>query len=127
VNSNGTYIDGAIVATGWSLSTVGSDLKLNLLGNPTAPDHTIIGPPNGANLYANANPSVNNGVHSPFFGLSASFTLSVPGVTAASTISGSVFQFNTGPGNTVPGTDIPEPIALTATAGIGMLAMRRRR
>ena len=126
VNGNGSFVDGATVATGWSLGASGSDLKLNLLGTPTAPNHTIIGPPNASNLYANSNPSINNGVHSPFFGLNATFTLNVPGVTAASQVTDAIFQFNTGPGNTITGF-IPEPGTISALAAMALLSVRRRR
>jgi hypothetical protein len=123
---DGTYADAAgTTSTGWSLSTVASSLKLNLLGTPTAPDHTIIGPPNGANLYT-GNGSIVNGAHSPFIGLNATFVINVPGVTAQSTITSTTFQFNTAGGNTVPGVPEPTAAGVIGLAAIGALARRSR-
>ena len=124
IAADGAFADAGSAPTGWSLSAVGSDLKLNLLGTATAPDHTIIGPPDGSNLYSAGNGSIVNGAHSPFLGLSASFTLNVPGVTAQSTITSATFQFNTSGGNTVPG--VPEPASLGVLA-LSALATARRR
>jgi hypothetical protein len=129
IADNGSFTNGGSAASGWGLSTAGSDLKLNLLGMPTAPDHTIIGPPGPGNLYVNANASIKNGIHSPFFGESATFIMNVPGVTAASTVTSATFQFNTGGGNTVPGlAGVPEPAstAMIMTIGLGALSRRRR-
>ncbi len=125
VASDGTFVDGSATAMGWSLSTVGGDLKLNLLGTPTAPDHTIIGPADGSNVYSNANSSITNGVHSPFAALSATFAMNVPGVTAASSISATTFQFNTSPGSTVIAS-VPEPAALSCLAVFGLAGLKRR-
>ena len=129
IADNGAFTNGASAASGWSLSKTGSDLKLNLLGMPTAPDHTIIGPPGAGNLYANANASIKNGIHSPFFGQSATFTMDIPGVTTATTVTSGVFQFNTSGGNTVPGTTVPEPAtgATMFMIATTMLGSRRRR
>jgi hypothetical protein len=127
VGSNGEFTIGNNVATGWSLSSVGSDLKLDLLGTPAAPDHTIIGPPNASNMYAAANPSIANGIHSPFLGLNATFTLNVPNVTPASTVSDVVFQFNTGGGNTVPATTVPEPATCATFGAITLVTLGARR
>jgi hypothetical protein len=131
IAGDGSFTDIGAAAVGWSLATAGPDLKLNLLNTPTAPDHTIIGPPDGSNLYSNANGSIVNGTHSPFIGLSASFTLNVPGVTAQSTVSSAIFQFNTSAGTTVPGitiTQFPEPgtLALAGLAACGAMIRRKR-
>src|SRR4051794_1110157 len=131
IAGDGSFADGGAAPTGWSLGTSGTSLKLNLLGTPIAPDHTIIGPPDGSNLYSNANGSIVNGTHSPFLGLSASFTLNVPGVTAQSTVTSAIFQFNTSAGNNVGGTttnQFPEPtaLALTGLTACGALIRRKR-
>lgn len=111
-------------STGWSLATVGSSLKLNLLGTPTAPDHTIIGPPAGSGAYANANNSITGGTHSPFLSLSATFTLDVPGVTSTSRINSAIFQFNTSPGSETTG--VPEPASPLLVGAMLILTMMRR-
>jgi hypothetical protein len=126
VGSDGHFTNGGSASTGWSLSTVGSDLKLNLLGTPAAPAHTIIGPPDGSGVYSNANPSITNGIHSPFFGGSASFTLNVPGVTALTDVTSAIFQFNTSPGFTVNGV-VPEPQCAAILFATGLTVLRRRR
>ena len=113
-NNIGGYSDGAVISTGWALSTSGSDLYLDRLGQPQANRNTIIGPPGGTNAYANANPSITGNSHNSHLGLSATFTLNVPGVTSASSISAVTFQFNTGYGSTLPG--VPEPTSTTAVA-----------
>ena len=127
--NSGAFSVGSNASTGWGLSHVGSSLMLDLLGQSTAPTHTIIGPSDAGNLYSNANSSITNGTHSPFFGMSATFVLSVPGVTASSSVSSAIFQFNTSAGNTVTGTPVPEPatIAPLAAASAGLVRRRRRK
>src|SRR5262249_5528632 len=95
------------------------------------------GPPGSGPSYSNANGSIaGNGPHNPFLAESATFTLNVPGVTSASSISAVKFQFGTTDGsNQVTGEDppdpVPEPTGLTL-AGIGLamaggwLGLRRR-
>jgi len=129
IMGNGSYSDGANpVSSGWLLQSAGSDLKLNDLGSDS-PLHTIVGPPNGSNVYANGNPSIKNGPHNPHLAPSVSFTLNVPGVTAASTISSVVFQFNTSAGNNVTGVvAVPEPASagIIGLCSIGACARRRK-
>ncbi|MGH7176861.1 MAG: hypothetical protein ACREJC_05735, partial [Tepidisphaeraceae bacterium] len=125
---NGTYTDGASVATGWALATVAASLKVDLLGTSTAPKNTIVGPPDGANKYSAGNNSVTGGSHNPHLGLNATFTISVPGVTSNSQVSSAVFQFNTSAGNTVVGQQggvVPEPAA-GAVLALGAIAFLRR-
>ena len=104
INANGTYTPGGIVATGWSLSTQGQSLYLNVLGTAVSPAHLIIGPPNGSNLYSNADSSIaGNGSNNPFLTSGATFVLSVPGVTAQSAVVFAQFSFGTTPGITLNG------------------------
>ncbi|MFO0841616.1 MAG: PEP-CTERM sorting domain-containing protein [Gemmataceae bacterium] len=137
VAGDGSYIDslpGAV--TGWALSTVGPSLYLDALV-AAPPDQTILGSPDGSNVYSNANPSIaGNGPHNPFLFGPVTFTLSVLGVTDASTISAATFSFGTEHGDNVPGVPsdtpgVPEPasilMGLTAVAGLGGFAGWRRR
>jgi hypothetical protein len=132
VYSGGSFSNGSAVATGWALSTVASQLELSLLGTATAPEHTIIGPPDILGTYSNANASIaGNGPHNPFLGGPVTFNLSVPGATADSTITSATFSFGTTAGNNVAGNDspspspVPEPSALLLM-GSGLLALGGR-
>jgi hypothetical protein len=88
------YSQGAAAATGWNFSPSGSNFTLSLLGAMIAPKHTIIGPPAGTGgtygprgAYSNANASL-LGNHNPFLESGTTFTISAPGVTTATTVSG---------------------------------------
>jgi hypothetical protein len=121
IASNGTFVDGASVATGWSLDSSGSPIRLHLLGTPTAPTHTIIGPPDGSNVYSAANSSIaGNGPHNPFLAGTVTFDLTVNGVTAATTVTSAVFSFGTDEGNNVPGVPEPASIIMLGLGAAGM-------
>jgi len=131
VNSGGTYSVGSSVATGWALTSMGGSLLLEVLGTPEAPAHTIIGTSSNGTYsggtYSNANGSIaGNGPHNPFLESGTTFTLSVPSVTAATTITAATFSFGTAAGNTLVGkiSTVPEPITMVLV-GAGLLAMGR--
>ena len=141
VNSNGTITLGPVLntvaAVDWAYSSTATTGLLNVLGPGAAgPEHLIIGPPGPGGIYSNASGSIaGNNAHNPFLNQVASFTITAPDVTAATTISSAVFSFGTTAGINVPGvpvpTAIPEPASF-ATVGMGTLlglgyALRKRK
>jgi hypothetical protein len=118
IDKSGASTMGATGAAGWVLNNgVSGGLQLDALGAPTAPSELIIGP----GPYSNANGSIaGNKPHNPFLDGTATFTVDVTGVTAATTISGAVFSFGTTEGASdvtgTPGTpaSVPEPATLTS-------------
>jgi hypothetical protein len=130
VNSNGSTTLGPILntvaAVDWAYSSTANTGLLDVLGPGAAgPEHLIIGPPGPGGIYSNANSLIaGNSAHNPFLNQTASFTITAPGVTAATTISSVVFSFGTTSGVNVPGvpvpTAIPEPASF-ATVGMGTL------
>lgn len=94
------------------------------------PTQTLIGGPSGDGKYDSANPSITNSNHNPFLGQTASFTLTAPGITAGTHITGLTFAFGTDASASVTGIQVPEPssIALLVLGGggaIGLVARRR--
>ena len=141
--NNNPFTDGSTVATGWGLREsfslpfgLGTGFTLCLIcpsggtqvTAPTAqPEHTIIGPPNGSNFYTNANGSIaDNDAHNPFLFGPVTFTLTIQGLTDASTITGVVFSFGTTAGNDTQGcverqcTSVPLP-ASVLMVGLGTM------
>ena len=126
---------GGTVSTGWALNdNVSGGLQLDVLGTSVGPSHLIIGP----GPYTNANGSINgNKPHNPFLNGTATFTVDVSGVTAATTVTGATFSFGTESGVTVPGTSggggtsVPEPASLgllgLGLAGLGLARRRGRK
>jgi hypothetical protein len=134
VNSGGTFTDGATTTTGWGLNNnVGGGLQLDALGF-IGPAGLILGPPGAGSLYSNANGSIaGNGPHNPFIFGTATFNLSVPGVTVDSTITSVTFSFGTTAGVNVPGGRPPQEIPdggttlwLLGLALSGIAAAKRR-
>ena len=134
VNNDGTFTIGSTVDTGWVLNSTATGLQLDVLGSPTAPSHLIIGPPDGSNVYSNANGSIaGNGPHNPFLNGSATFLLGISGVTADTTIDSATFSFGTTEGADLvpgtPGTPVPEPTSLPLLAAglLSVVFLRRKR
>jgi hypothetical protein len=138
VASSGSYTLGPTVSTGWTLTSSGGSLLLEVLGTSTAPTHTIIGPSdNGTYVggsYSNANSSIaGNSSHNPFLKNTVSFDLMVIGVTDLTTVTGATFSFGTAAGNNLAGVaTVPEPstwmlllVGATATFGPAFLLRRR--
>jgi len=139
INANGTYSAGtADPLTRWQASHTSDDVVLSTLTGGQ-PNRLIIGPDDNGGFnpatgeYSNANPSIRN--HGPSVLGSATFVITVAGVTENSVLSDVFFQFGTAndpyvlrPGQ--PSGAVPEPSSLAmgaAAAVIGLAAMRRRR
>jgi hypothetical protein len=141
VNGNGTFSLGASLTTtaavGWVFSNSGGVFTLDVLQGPghAGPAHLIIGPPGPGALYSNTNGSIaGNGPHNPFLNQTATFTIDIPTLTAASLVTGATFSFGTTEGaNLVPGVPsaVPLPAALplfaTCLGALGLLGWRRKR
>ena len=124
IATGGAYTGAGTVAPGWALTLFSAVTELDDLGAGGAgPAHTIVGAPDGSNMYSNANSSIahTGDPHDPFPQEIATWTLTENSITSATTISNVFFQFGTTDGtNDVPGTlfAIPEP----ATAGMFLVA-----
>ena len=133
VAANGTFTLGATASTGWGLNNnVSGGLQLDALGF-IGPAGLIIGPPDAGGLYSNANGSIaGNGPHNPFLDQTATFLISVAGLTAADTVTSAEFSFGTTAGVEIAGVSpVPLPGALPLFAsglvGLGLLSLRRKR
>ena len=129
VASDGTFSLGSTVSTGWGLSAPNHhSVLLGVLGTPTGPAHTIIGPPGPGNVYSNANGSIaGNGPHNPFLNQTANFTIIFPlPLLKGVDVTSATFSFGTTSGNDVAGvaagSPVPEPSSIGALAlGLGGL------
>jgi hypothetical protein len=116
--------------TAWSVTSTPNSVHVNDLGTPCGPACTILGAPGPGGVYTNANGSIAaNGPHNPFINQTATFILSVTGITAATQIINFQWSFGTAPGN-VSTNQVPLPPAAllfgTALVGLGVLGRRRR-
>ncbi len=119
--------------TRWMATESGTTIGLTTLTGGQ-PNRLIIGPDNmggfdpNVGQYTNANPSVSN--HNPNVLGTASFAITVPGVTSASQISGVSFKFGTASTpESVTGQVVPEPstlMSLFIAAIVGLFVARRK-
>jgi hypothetical protein len=140
VAGNGTVTSAGAGTGDWKLDlTNASSGELHLCdigGTPcgSGPEGAILGPPGAGGVYTAANGSIaGNNAHNPFISQSASWTLTVPGVTADTVVTAVTFSFGTTAGINVPGipptrTPVPEPASLTLLGtGFVYLSSRLRR
>ncbi len=137
VAANGVRTLGATVSTGWALSngafgpSGASGFELTVLGTATGPAHTILGAPGPGGVYTNANGSIaGNDPHNPFLNQTATFSLSIAGLTSVNQLTNINFSFNTVAGQFVPGIpQVPEPTSmlLLGTGLVGVAGAARRR
>jgi hypothetical protein len=118
VHSDGTYVAGGSVASGWKLSLESGMLELDILDGKPGPAHTIIGSPNSSHIYSNAMGSIaGNGPHNPFLAGTVDFVLDIPGLSGSSTVTAAEFAFGTteeaNEVSGVPEVGAPEPASVT--------------
>jgi len=132
VNSDHSTTPGTTGPTGWGLNqNVAGGLQLDALGF-VGPAGLLIGP----GPYTDANASIaGNGPHNPFIDQTATFSLSIAGVTADSTVTSATFSFGTTegaelvPGFPPEGGPVPDggmTVTLLGVAFTGLALVRRK-
>jgi hypothetical protein len=137
LSSSGTVTSATESATHWGTTVSGGSVYLATVGTGAAggqPGDLIIGPNSSGNFsssYGSVAKSVTN--HLPVVLGEATFVISAPGVTSATTLSDVVFNFGTTSGQTLTGvltpTSAPEPASALVVAsgllGMGLFARRK--
>lgn len=128
IADNGTVSSASAVPAVYAYTDTSNQVHLVGIGTgTTGPCCLIIGPPNGSGVYSNANGSIaGNDPHNPFLQNSATFTLALAGVTAATAISNVIFSFGTEAGQNVA-VPIPAAIWLFASGLVGLIGIARRK
>lgn len=111
--------------TRWTASETGTHVVALTTLSGGSPSLLIVGPPNGSNLYGHANPSITG--DNPSVLETATFTVTIPGVTATSTFANATFFFGTS-GEPVGG-NVPDggtTMALLGLALLGVETLRRK-
>ncbi len=121
IASGGSYTPGTLDSLNrWTASESGTTITEWALSGGT-PSRLIIGPDDaggftGTGRYSDANPSI-TGNHNPSVLGSSTFTITIPGVTASSTLQNVYMQFGTtASANCVQLVPVPEPTTLIAGA-----------
>jgi hypothetical protein len=115
VGNNGITTTGTIPSDAWKLS----GFHLTALGGGQ-PRGLIIGPASAGGRYASANASIaGNKPHNPFYAGSATFVLSIPGVTSDTVVNSATFSFGTTEGVNVTGVPISVPDSGTTVLFLG--------
>jgi VPDSG-CTERM motif len=125
IAADGTFTDGATVATGWTTDGL-PGLSLDVLSGTghAGPAHLAIGEPAGSGDYDAANASIaGNGPHNPFLAGTLDFLLDVNGLTAADSITGLKISFGTGQGAESVVIDIFPPEGTVPDGGGTMLLL----
>jgi len=141
IDGTGAWVnDTTDTIDGWRASNAGvngnlTTLYLSIFGAGT-PDDAIIGNPNAAdNLYDAANKSIAGAKFNPFVKQTATFTLTLSGVTTNTTVNTATFNFGTAQGLCIGGTAdqcvdgikaVPEPGTAAMPIAAGLLFALRR-
>jgi hypothetical protein len=128
VGDNGSTSSGTVSSTAWELS----GFHLTALGGGQ-PVGLIIGPGGSGGTYGNANGSIaGNKPHNPFYNQTATFVLSIPGVTSDTVVNSATFSFGTTAGVDivgVPNSVVPDggtTVLLLGAALSGLGLIRRK-
>ena len=131
VAASGAYTDNGTGATGWELANgvifeFGTGFQLYVLGTLAGPSQTLIGQPDGLNLYSNANGSIaGNNPHNPFIYGPATFVINFNGSydLTDESITGIAWYFGTEPTAVVPE---PTTLLLLGSGLIGLWGFRKK-
>jgi hypothetical protein len=118
---DGSFTDGASVATGWLFSDSSGTITLNDLAGSNSL-HTIVGDPGSGGKYTGNASILGNGQHNPFLAGSVTYNFTFTGGVNADSVPTNIgWEFGTAPGFSGD-TSVAEPISLSLVGG-GLLAL----